>query len=131
MNRNWVQVYAASTCFAAVICMAVAVGALIYSIVRIAAPYMTVSSDQAQPYIAVTEIRSTPPGAAINRPAGPPNLSGAESDRIRLEGSRRAMVYMKAVLIEGQSGRRGLIYWTITLLVSSVLWFLHWRMLRG
>lgn len=130
MQRSLIAVYAAAVCFAAAVCMSIAAGVTIFSVVRIAAPQLTSSGYQsqlqAQPAYS-TAIRVLPNGMAL--PPGvtmppPPSLTPQQMAEARESALRMALVF------ERSSGTRSLILWGITLLVSGVLWLIHWGILR-
>jgi hypothetical protein len=110
--------------------MSIAAGVSIYSVVRIAAPQLTSSSYQSQlqlPSPVASAVRVMPGGYAL--PPGvtmppPPSLTPKQMDEMRQNSLRSALVF------ERSAGTRSLLLWGITLLVSSVLWLLHWRILR-
>lgn len=127
MNRTWVKVYAAAVCFGAVTCMTVATGVLLYSVVRVSAPSITVSPippPYTQLYMNAAP-RGVGPGAGVPASTLETQVqSPSQADRMQRE-------YMdRATANERRNGLRGAIYWSITLLVSSVLWVLHWRVLK-
>jgi len=117
-------------CFAVAICMSIAAGVTIFSVVRIAAPEITSSGYQsqlqAQP-VYPAAIRVLPNGMAL--PPGvtmppPPSLTPQQMEEARANALRMALVF------ERSSGMRSLILWGITLVVSGVLWLIHWGILR-
>ena len=64
-----------------------------------------------------------PPGAIAPAPA-PASLTPEQMEEARRNSLRMALVY------ERSAGTRSLILWGIVLAVSSILWLLHWRILR-
>jgi hypothetical protein len=110
--------------------MSIAAGVVLFSIVRIAAPQVTSSSYQSQlqlPAPISSGVRVMPGGYAL--PPGvtmppPPSLTPKQMEEMRQNSLRSALIF------ERIAGTRSLIQWTITLLVSGVLWLLHWRILR-
>lgn len=131
MPRSLIAAYAAAVCFAAAVCMSIAVGVTLFSIVRIAAPHLTSISYQNQlqvstpysPAICVMPNEyALPPGVAMAPP--PPALTKEQLEEARQSSLRSALGY------ERSSGLRSLLLWGTTLLVSAILWFLHWRILR-
>lgn len=130
MQRSLIAIYAAAVCFAAAVCMSIAAGVTLFSIVRIAVPQVTSSGYQgqlqAQPAYS-TAIRVLPNGMAL--PPGvtmspPPSLTPQQMEEARANALRMALVF------ERSSGTRSLILWGITLMVSGVLWLIHWGILR-
>jgi hypothetical protein len=130
MPRSLIAIYAAAVCFAAAVCMSIAAGVVLFSIVRIAAPQLTSSSYQSQlqlPSPVSSAVRVMPGGYAL--PPGvtmppPPSLTPKQMDEMRRNSLRSALVF------ERSAGTRSLLLWGITLMVSAILWLLHWRILR-
>jgi hypothetical protein len=131
MPRSLIAIYAAAVCFAAAVCMSIAAGVVLFSVVRIAAPQLTSSPYQAQlqmPSPVASAVRVMPGGYAL--PPGvtmppPPSLTPKQMEEMRQKSLRSALVF------ERSAGTRSLLLWGITLVVSAVLWLLHWRILRG
>jgi hypothetical protein len=130
MTRSLIAVYAAAVCFAAALCMSIAAGVALFSIVRITMPEVTSSGYQsqlqAQPAFAGA-MRVMPNGVVLPpgvTPPAPPTLTPKQMEDARRNSLRMALVY------ERSSGMRSLILWGITFAVSGVLWLLHWRILR-
>ncbi len=130
MPRSMIAIYAAAVCFAAAVCMSIAAGNALFSIVSIAAPQLTSSSYQsllrlespvASAVRVVPDSFMLPPGGSM---PPRPSLTPKEMEESRQNNLRAALVY------ERSAGTRSLILWGITLLVSAVLWLLHWRILR-
>lgn len=130
MPRSLISIYAAAVCFAAAVCMSIAAGVTIFSIVRITIPEVTSSAYQSQlqaPAEYAAAARVAPGGMVVFPPFGsaaPPSLTPEQMKKARQTALRLALVY------ERGSGTRALILWGITLVVSGVLWLLHWRILR-
>lgn len=130
MSRSLTSIYAAAVCFAAAVCMSIAAGITIFSAVRIAMPDITSGNYQSQlqaPPVFPASIRAMPDGMllapGVTAPA-PPALTPQQMEEARRNSLQMALVY------ERSSGIRSLILWGIILAVSSVLWLLHWRILR-
>ena len=122
MRRPTLEIYAASVCFATVLCAAIGTGILLYSIVQVAAPSVTAPQYNypAMPAPIVVNPSEYPPDVTV----GPPSLSAEEIDK------RREVAAAAAMENERRSGIQSLIRWAIATIVSGALFALHWRLLH-
>lgn len=134
MQRSLTGLYATAVCFAAVICATVAAGVVLYSGVRALAPGITAVGYQSQLHAPVytapihvnPQFFPAPPGAVLAQPIpSAPLPSPKEMERLRRESSSYTLQ------VERGAGTRALILWGIVLVVSSVLWVLHWRLMKS
>ena len=131
MQRSIIQIYAAAVCFVAAICMSIAAGIALYSLVQLSAPPLTSRAYQNDippvpiyggTYQVNPALVGAVGGVAIPTPPPPPSPA-----QLR-EARERARQW--AIESERTSGVQGVILWGIVFCVSGVLWALHWRILR-
>lgn len=125
VQRSLIPLYATAVCFAAVVCMTIATGVVLYSAVRAIAPGITSTGYPGPMYMqmaAAAPVRAVAPEARV---AQPPTPSPKELERLRREALAQSLAH------ERRGGIRGLILWGIVLVVSGAVWLLHWRLLKG
>lgn len=127
MPKTILQVYAATVCFVSVSCLAIAMGIIAYSVVAVINPAFTVHPMAIAPFEA-------PPMAM------PPDMM----DRSRMGGvasavpplsegeraNRKAAAIEAAIQNELVTARQSLLRWIIVAAISSLLFVIHWRVLR-
>lgn len=112
MKRSVIRIYATTVCFAAVVSGTIAGGFTLYSIERLILPMITADLDRASLGRTSVETRPIAPSATTH-------------SQLREE----ARAY--GIEQERQSGLRGVFLWGSVLLVSALLWLVHWRLLNS
>ncbi len=149
MKNASYKIYALAICFVTLMCSAIVTGVILYSLVKIAAPELTMDSHLYNAHQSIDAFRSSQyysfgrsipaliaGGAFIGRPAVPivdaPEISSAESPTVSNDELEKLRVQSYESLLRGQ--RRGAIQSTIRssifLLVSLSLFFMHWRLVK-
>jgi hypothetical protein len=128
MPRTVIEIYAALVCFVSIACLAIGVGNLLYGAIGVAYPSLTLNPMNVPLYQDVPFEMPTPAEVATQRAGVPvharPRLTEEEIAK------RRAIAIESATQNERQSSLQSLLRWAITSLVSGVLFFTHWRLLR-
>lgn len=128
MPRTVIEIYAALVCFVSIACLALGIGNLLYGAIGVAYPSvmlnpMNVPLYQDSPFDMPTPAEVAAQRAGVPVPARP-RFSEEEIAK------RRAAAVESATQNERQSSLQSLIRWAIASLVSGVLFFTHWRLLR-
>ena len=123
MSRPILQIYAAAVCFASLSCLALAVGFCAYSTVALISPSFTlhpmnIPLYEPQPTLLPSNATEGP------RMFSPSNLSEAELLK------RRNAAQESAVENELATARQSLLRWGIAAVISSLLFYAHWQILR-
>ncbi len=117
MTRNYVGIYAVAVCFIAAVVLSVTLAKSIYNVLEISAPEITMRGHVYDRFQSNERfLRSWPEGRPVP--------DAAEAKRLREEG------YRIAVASEKRSGIQGLINSLISLVVTGILFFIHWRLVR-
>jgi len=149
MKNTSYKIYALAVCFVTLMCSAIITGVVLYNLVKIAAPELTLDSHSYNAHQSIDAFRSSqfyafgrPVPALIaggrfrGRPglpiAGAPEMSGDESPTIsddELE-KLRAQSYESVLRGQRRSAVQSTIRSSIILLVSLSLFFMHWRLVK-
>ena len=146
------RIYLLAVCFAAMICAAITSGMVLYGLIKIAAPEMTLDTHSYNAHQSLDNFRRSHfnpantgpssifyPGAGtaraiavdrigrVNNPVPDPDskpLSDQELEKLRRESFEQVLSNHQ------RSALQNLIRLTMVLLVSGVLFFTHWRLSR-
>jgi len=153
MDRSF-RIYLLAVCFVSVVCVAIMAGVGLYSLLKIAAPELTLDTHSYNAHQSLGNFKSSHfyasrfhpqalfiPGAMgvvrstrmrqsdmlINSEsdADPTPLSDEEVEHLRLES------YQMLIKNHKRSAMQELIRTAIVLLVSGILFFVHWRLIRN
>ena len=115
----------------AAICMSIAAGIALYSLVQYSAPQLTSRAYRSDAMVAPAYggVVQVDPALATVR-GGPQMLPPPPPPTPRQMREARERAARWAIDNERSSGVRGMLLWGIVLGVSGVLWMLHWRILR-
>jgi hypothetical protein len=130
MKRPLLEIYALAVCLFTIACFAITLGVALYDIVQVSAPAFTLSADEYerhqsdeafQSYVGRRHV------VALNSQAesvetGAPAKSSPKITRQREESFRHA------INAERRSGFQSLVRTSIIMLVSSLVFWLHWRL---
>ena len=133
----FIRIYALAVCFATMMIIAISSGVALYDIVQASVPSLTINSWDYQNLQSNEAYEQTgmlnraaimaPTGAvALEKPERPDVEALSDEEITRLREAHRARV------IEGhrRDALRSLIQAGIFLIISSVLFFVHWRLAR-
>ena len=153
MDRSF-KIYLLAVCFVSVVCVAIMAGVGLYSLLKVAAPELTLDTHSYNAHQSLDNFKGSHfyasrfhpqalfmPGAMgvarsipmrqsdtlINSDpdASPTPLSDEEVEHLRLES------YQMLIKNHKRSAMQELIRTAIVLLVSGILFFLHWRLIRN
>jgi hypothetical protein len=153
MDRSF-RIYLLAVCFVSVVCVAIMAGVGLYSVLKVAAPELTLDTHSYNAHQSLDNFKSSHfyasrlhpqalfiPGAMgvtrsmsmrqsdmlINSEtdAGPTPLSDEEVEHLRLES------YQMLIKNHKRSAMQELIRTAIVLLISGILFFVHWRLIRN
>jgi hypothetical protein len=129
MHRPIVQIYAAAVCFVSVSCFAIALGIAAHSAIGVFAPSLTANPMTLVPPVPAPQFPFPPtPDAmqgASRSPVSSESLSPEEAAR------RKAEALENGLHRELVASRQSLLRWIITGVISGLLFFAHWRILRA
>lgn len=137
MNEMLTRIYALLVCFACMVCITISTGMGLYQMVKLMDPTLVASSYQYRTL-------SSPEAYSITRSAGsavavqvrsidglitqqPPNSADAESLTEEQWEERRVIALNTLIENARHDARASLIRIVIVLLISSVVFYLHWR----
>ena len=152
MDKSF-RIYLLAVCFVSVVCVAISAGIGLNSLLKIAAPELTLDTHSYNAHQSLDNFKNShfyatrfqpqalfiPGSMGVTRPllmrqsnvltnneadANPAPLSDVEVDRLRLES------YQMLVKNHKRSAAQELIRTAIVLLVSCFLFFVHWRLIR-
>jgi len=152
MDRSF-RIYLLAVCFVSVVCVAIMAGIGIYSLLKIAAPQLTLDTHSYNAHQSLDNFKSShfyvsgyhpqamfipgPMGVARSMPmrqsdmltnsesdTDPTPLPDEEVEHLRLES------YQMLIKNHKRSAMQELIRTTIVLFVSCILFFLHWRLIH-
>ena len=129
MPRTVLQIYAAVVCFASVACLALAIGIAAYSLVAMLNPSFTVDPMnmpmyEPSPFMIPPASMDGSHIVGSNSTPATPQLSADEL------ATRRVAALESAIKNELATAKQSLLRWTITALISGILFAMHWRILR-
>lgn len=134
MKKTAIEIYALLICFSAMVCLSINAGLVIYNIVSLANPELTLSDYQYQDHqtndsywryrsgrSGVMQINDwTPHPKETNNPA----KQRPTEDKLT---QQRLASYQNALDAEARSATSKLIFEFIVIFISSILFFIHWR----
>ncbi len=127
MDHPFTRIYALAVCFVSIVCITITTGMGLYSVVQIVVPSLSVSPYQQTFYQGRhAAIPQFPQGANIKMEAGG-YLPDEAPTKEELELERKAQ-YKQLLENESQEGTRSLIRLFIVLIVTTPLFFFHWRL---
>ncbi len=159
MKKTLMEIYALAVCFASMICISISSGTIVYDLAQIAYPEITIDSYKLEgsfppPYPMVMHGRSSATAEAVNVDSGHskstpphmlppplppeaiwgeqlfsapltvPGISAQDLEKNKQQRVERALKY------EQNDAKRSLIQMLIILLVSGVVFFIHWRLAK-
>ena len=138
MNNKTIKIYALAVCFASLMCGAIVAGFFLFNMIKVVAPEATIDPNTIRYYSSNEAFRNSPfssararppfarapPGIITNYPTDTPELSKEEIENIRLQ-------QLNAVLSNHAfRARQGIILQTIIMLISLVLFIVHWKLAK-
>ena len=150
MDRSF-RIYLLAVCFVSVVCVAIMAGVGLYSLLKIAAPELTLDTHSYNAHQSLNNFKSSHffasrfhpqalfiPGAmGVARPMrqsdmlhnsaqknDPTPLPDGEVEQLRLES------FQMLIKNHMRSAMQELIRTTIVLFISCILFFVHWRLIR-
>jgi len=137
-----IRFYALAVCFVSVICIAITTGFALYNLMTLAAPQLTIDPYRIQ-YLSSNTAFTQSPGAYLSRGPAPglitgegfaqgqslenrfANMSEAEISAVRLERLQSELAFHQ------QRAGISLLRQAIIILVSSILFLIHWRLAKA
>lgn len=145
MSNGILKIYALSVCFASLMCGAIATGFLLFNLVKIIAPTATIDPSTLNNYSSSVAFRNSPynpenarampfvlssSGTAVAQPLPTtdsgkrPKLSDEELEDLRIKR-------LSTVIANHQfRAKQGIILQTIIILITTVLFFTHWKLAK-
>jgi len=120
MNKQLLEIYGLSVCFISTACLTIFSGILLYSLTELAFPQLMQSSPIPYSFPAETEV-TTPQKSEQGVNPFIPKKTIAYSQRI---SSKSHLSYARASAI------RSIIRSLIVILVTSLVFFIHWRLAK-
>ncbi len=149
MKNTSYKIYALAICFVTLMCSAIIIGVVLYNLVKIAAPELTLDSHAYNAHQSIDAFRSSqfygfgrpfsaflPGGPFVGRPGvpivGAPEMSSDESSAISDDELEKVRDQSYESVLRGQrrSAVQNTIRSSIFLLVSLSLFFMHWRLVK-
>ena len=122
-KRTFLELYALAVCFINVLIGSIAVGVIIYSIVSIASPELTLPGWEYSKYQSNDEFLASRPDSE-NFSDKFKNMSEQEITRARKAS------YRIALKTEQRDGSQSIIRFSIILLIQIILFVIHWKLAK-
>lgn len=116
-KRTLLEIYALAVCFINVLIGSIAVGVIIYGMVSIVTPELTLSSWEYSRYQSNNNFIENHPETFV----------GVAQEEIT---QRRAEAYRIALSSEQRAGKQSIIQFSVVLLVQIILFVVHWRLAK-
>ena len=127
MKKTILEIYALSVCFVAIVCLVIATGIALYSIVQLAAPQFTMSGTSYNQYQSNDAYwASCGPGIRYCTSGEKNRERPAESGLTK----QREAGFVTALATERRDGAQGLVKSAIFIFVAAVVFFLHWDLAK-
>jgi len=128
MKKTILEIYALSVCFVAIVCLVIAIGIALYCVVQLTIPQFTISGTSYNQYLTNDAYwASCAPGMR--------HCASEEKNRVRLPEpeltAQREAGFVNAIASERRDGAQGLVKSALFILVSLVVFFLHWHLGKG
>jgi len=122
MKKTVLEIYALAVCFFTVACMAITLGIAIYDVIQVAVPSFTINNYKFEQHQSNDAFRSQL-SSYDNKDKAPP-LSEAEVTK------RREESWALSLRSEKHEGAQSLVRILIILIVSAIVFLIHWRIAR-
>ncbi len=133
MKKTAIEIYALIICLGAMICLAVNMGLMIYNVVSLVKPDLTISDHQYTThqnnnnYWQDQSGRSNISRMNIFAPNPQKDSNPIQRPTESELTKQRLDSYQNVIAIEKRSATRDLIFEFIVILISTILFFTHWR----
>jgi len=129
MPRTVLHIYAAAVCFVSVACLSIALGIAVYSAIGVFQPAFTAHPVSLLPPPTPSFIV---PGMSVDEATvrGPKSAAATSPSDARDEAGRKAAALENGLSNEEIASKQSVLRWGIVALISSLLFFSHWRILR-
>ncbi len=127
MKKTALEIYSLAVCFIAVVALVISLETSLYSIVRISYPEFTVDQWRYEQYQTNDSFWESNPKHFPPELKGEPAKRPAEAKLTRM----REKAYEVILKGEQRNGFQTLVQSLIFFLISSIVFFLHWRLFRS
>jgi len=138
MTENLTRIYALLICFVCMVCLTITTGMAIYQVVKIVDPLLVASGHQyrllqsPEAFVAVRNAPPSPVAVQVRSIDGMITSSAPAAELADLTDAeleeRRQLALQSLVENSRHDARASLIRLTIVLLISSVVFYIHWRL---